>query len=1330
VKKPKNQKSLRLYVTLISVFFCVLQTQAIEVSGLLSGGTWTIEDSPVIVEDNIQLPQDAELTIEPGVRVEFNGPYSFLIEGRLRALGDSLNRIAFSAGQPDVDSLRWRGLRFVNARRGSVLRFCDVQHGWARGDWPENCGGGIYIEGCSPEIRRCTISDNRADHDGGGIYAMFSTSLIHNNLIVGNYAGNFGGGFFISYAEPNILNCTVALDTALHWGGGLFVGSEGSPRINNCIVAYNEDDLEAWAGHDAGGTYFSNIATARSSSPVVTFTCAPHPTDPYPGQGNIFQEPEFISLNPDSGYDFHLQLSSPCIDAGDPMMNPGDEPDVLINRINMGAYGGTEEAALSVPVIYILNYDISLPLEYGSIRINSQSTKEMTIENHGHYRLFIYDFAFNTAAYFPDSLEVDQQLVPEYAVAPIEPGESAKYNVNFKPTELIDFQDTLRVISNDTLQDVPFIVLTGAGIDPVAVINGSVLDFGDRQIDSSHDSLLYVRNEGSSDLLITSLRIQGEGFSATTEDNLSISPGDSGRIDVTFTPISPENYEALLTVNNNDIALNLPLRGKGSGPKMAVESDTLFMGYVYAGGDTATYTVGISNRGADVLRVDNARLTDPAFSVTIPNGVLEVPADSTAQLAVNFHPPRPDEDFTDLLIISGENYPLPDTVELSGRGMTEPGEYVFGDVGGRTWEWSDDHPDYIVLDSVYVPPHERLRIMKGARILFEPNAFMQVDGELRAVGLPDDSISFLPRDLSGTDEARWGGLFLTFEDATRMSYCRVRGSRGGIRIREASPLIQFCTIADNQDTTDGGGIYFENSGARIAGCVIEQNAARNGGGMYILNSKPTITNCIIRNNRAEIDGSAAALRFQAGALLQSCLFHDNVGGAAISVREHSSPRLINTTIADNEGGGVGAAIRSIPVLINTILWNNGAEELRLDPSSNALVSYCDVEDGFEGTNNLDTDPLFDHAAGSYRLSQDSPLIDMGNPEASYRDHFIPPSLGSDRCDIGAYGGPLGGSWTISDVSITLFQNPAFPHWIDIFVTSLDGFQDAPLCSLELGENPGEAVLLSPNPGDAFTYMGSYEARYGGTLFITVDATLTGGGHQRVSRSYELNVIGVDGGTIRIAGIQGAVVIPPGCCDRTMTLLTGFETFPLKPSDGRIFLSPLLFISGLDQPLKNPVYLKLDFNTDGWSDQERSGLGIYRFTDGDWTRLPGGYESGQITGLIDRGGWFAVAWSDISSPTEVKPLPGSAELINAYPNPFNQKVTIKFSLTERTRVHLAVYDLAGRRVANLINGSLDAGVHMAVWDGHSNDGALLPSGIYCARLGDERGTHLVKLLLLR
>jgi hypothetical protein len=79
------------------------------------------------------------------------------------------------------------------------------------------------------------------------------------------------------------------------------------------------------------------------------------------GEGNIKFDPLFA--DPDNG-DYHLKsqagrwdpnseswvkddVTSPCIDAGDPNSPFGDEPMPNGGRINMGAYGGTAEASKS-----------------------------------------------------------------------------------------------------------------------------------------------------------------------------------------------------------------------------------------------------------------------------------------------------------------------------------------------------------------------------------------------------------------------------------------------------------------------------------------------------------------------------------------------------------------------------------------------------------------------------------------------------------------------------------------------------------------------------------------------------------------------------------------------------------------------------------------------------------------------------------------------------------------------------------------------------------------------------------------------------------------------
>ncbi|MBX2820850.1 MAG: T9SS type A sorting domain-containing protein [Rhodothermaceae bacterium] len=89
------------------------------------------------------------------------------------------------------------------------------------------------------------------------------------------------------------------------------------------------------------------------------------------------------------------------------------------------------------------------------------------------------------------------------------------------------------------------------------------------------------------------------------------------------------------------------------------------------------------------------------------------------------------------------------------------------------------------------------------------------------------------------------------------------------------------------------------------------------------------------------------------------------------------------------------------------------------------------------------------------------------------------------------------------------------------------------------------------------------------------------------------------------------------------------------------------------------------------------------------------------------------------------LPGAFELFESYPNPFNPTTTIGFALPEQAPVQLAIYDMMGREVANLVQGVLNAGTHEVVFDASG-----LPSGTYLYKLDTPARSFTQKMLLLK
>lgn len=180
----------------------------------------------------------------------------------------------------------------------------------------------------------------------------------------------------------------------------------------------------------------------------------------------------------------------------------------------------------------------------------------------------------------------------------------------------------------------------------------------------------------------------------------------------------------------------------------------------------------------------------------------------------------------------------------------------------------------------------------------------------------------------------------------------------------------FYNKEDNDSIVDGFTIingktgvmcgYWYNTGPSsptITNCIIKNNA---DGIRCYFGSKPIISNCLITGNSAK--GWCA--------IPEGC---PSSGGIGIECVD-SSPTITNCTIACNRSlvrnnpelfnrGGV-RCIRSSPTIADCIIWDNfpgpQIEAYKGVPlwQSNPLVTYSDVQGGWENTGNIDIDPCF------------------------------------------------------------------------------------------------------------------------------------------------------------------------------------------------------------------------------------------------------------------------------------------------------------------------------------------------------------------------------------
>jgi len=233
-------------------------------------------------------------------------------------------------------------------------------------------GGGVYNHG-KREItfNNCNFKGNCAN-SGGGIYNSHAEIKMIFCIFEGNYAqllriGGKGGGICNYGSNPMLTNCTFVGNHAETSCGGIINLNTSNSILKNCIfwnntnlwnIEYSQiggsssvsysDVQGGWegAGNIDIDPLFANPGYwADVSDPNIVVE--PNDLDAVWIEGDYHLKSQGGRWDPNSGRWVIDEVTSPCIDAGDPNTPIGDEPFPNGGIINMGAYGGTAEASKS-----------------------------------------------------------------------------------------------------------------------------------------------------------------------------------------------------------------------------------------------------------------------------------------------------------------------------------------------------------------------------------------------------------------------------------------------------------------------------------------------------------------------------------------------------------------------------------------------------------------------------------------------------------------------------------------------------------------------------------------------------------------------------------------------------------------------------------------------------------------------------------------------------------------------------------------------------------------------------------------------------------------------
>jgi len=292
-------------------------------------------------------------------------------------------------------------------------------------------GGAIASTYGSATFIGCTFNANSAGVCGGGMYTTgMDTGLVEkrrliNCLFSGNSAEEAGGAAYVDGSHLAFANCTFAGNWAPH-GSGMTCYSwrswsqkvyPGKVDITNCIFWNHSDEIL----NDDGSTIALTFGNVQGGRTEIYDPCE----GLLWGVGNVDVEPYFVRRgywadvsdsnvtaepnDPNAVWfegDYHLRsqadrwdlssrswvkddLTSPCIDAGDPMNPIGLEPFPNGGIVNMGAYGGTAEASESYfgePVCEIRHGRIAGDIN-GDCKVDHTDLATMALHWLGAYRL-------------------------------------------------------------------------------------------------------------------------------------------------------------------------------------------------------------------------------------------------------------------------------------------------------------------------------------------------------------------------------------------------------------------------------------------------------------------------------------------------------------------------------------------------------------------------------------------------------------------------------------------------------------------------------------------------------------------------------------------------------------------------------------------------------------------------------------------------------------------------------------------------------------------------------------------------------------------------------
>ena len=832
--------------------------------------------------------------------------------------------------------------------------------------------------------------------------------------------------------------------------------------------------------------------------------------------------------------------------------------------------------------------------------------------------------------------------------------------------------------------------ISGDGTPAITVLTPSV-GFGNVMIDSTVTGNILLRNYGTADLILDSSVISNSVFNINAAFPYTIAPDVTASLQVTFTPTSYTNYaDSVLFYHNDPLTAYSKVTLTGSGvytaPYLIFNPSSIDFGSKRVA-STSYIELELINGGSAQLQIDSMKIGTDNFYFENANTPIVLSALASTTVRVWFNPIFPIS-YTDSITVfsNASNSRSVLYIPLSGQGINA--DPVLGNIFWQTT----------------VPPN--------------PGTSFQ-DLQVRAMIELDDVSGDGFKDLivcsrnywtiayngnsSGTGDILW--KFSTIPSSTNA------GSVEWIQNLAIASDLNNDGVNDVVIGTTGGNEFVYALDGLTGNKIWEHGDSINfnNGDIMGVDVKRDWNNDGVPDVLVSASGNETT-----GAGRFSIILLNGVNGNIIWQINQASQQKLKYMVASTDFGG--AAGSRVGTLNEVIGFNRSGQIVWTFPTAGTPWTVREIPNV---GGSASSDILVGTTTGNVYVldgetGQQIWQTSIGN--VFIEDARIIP-------DVNSNGSP--------DILISGI-NP------NIYV--LDGANGQNIWGNFTGGNILGIGVLTDLTGDGVPEVGSaslnnlahvFDGRTGNIIFTYAfggGANSTAAEHicplDDIDRnlSYEFAAASRDGRIILFSGGEDA--IPVEMTSFTASVNSNSVTLNWSTATELNNMGFDIERRIISNGVRNLIWEKIGFIEGKGTTTDKS---VYSFTDKNLEFGTYAYRLKQI----DFNGAFT--YSDV---IEVElGMPVSFALEQNYPNPFNPSTVIKYSVPVESKVKLRIFNTLGEQIALLINETIPAGYHEYEWNGTSNSGGKVSSGIYFYRIetegvNGEKFVNVKKMMMLK